>query len=539
MIWRTPACISALLLAACSVAPRPGAPSPAAPRTAAPAVQAGDAVPAWPTYHADASRSGVDTTSPPLTSPHVVWRSPALDGDVYAEPLMAGGRVIAATEGDSLYALDGATGTVAWRTNLGTPEPRSQLPCGNIFPLGITGTPVIDTAAQLVYAVAETEGGHHTLAAVELATGRIRWRRSVDPPGMNVVTQQQRAALTLSGGRVYVAFGGLLGDCGDYHGWVVGVAADGSGPLLDFRVPSGREAGIWAPAGPVVDARGDLLTATGNSDSHTAFDDGNAVLRLSPDLRQAGLRAALEPAPEQHPPVGEPRRRRDGVAAARRRRDAWAPADWPVLNAADSDVGSISPAPVGSGLLFQGGKSGVGYLLHADHLGGIGGQAFSGGLPGRLVRRHGLLRPVPLRALSRRPASAPDRARGDLLRGVDRSSDGSADPRRRGGLGGGIRAEHAPRSRSDERGRARGAPGWSDRALRDPGEPGRPPRGWLGSVGRRRRRGLTWDEGSERPMTSTAVESPFSTGEGRRACASRPSQASEQVAWRGSTEPAA
>jgi outer membrane protein assembly factor BamB len=336
--------VCTLLLVACGGGSGSGAPRVADPGTAAPAARAGGDVPAWATYHADAGHTGVDPSSPQLASPHVLWRSPALDGAVYAEPLIAGGRVIAATEGDSVYALDATRGAVVWRTTLGVPEPRSQLPCGDIFPLGITGTPVIDTGAQVVYAVAETVGGHHTLAALDLATGHIRWQRGVDPPGMNAVTEQQRAALVLAGGRVYVAFGGLFGDCGPYHGWVVGVAANGSGPLLDVRVPSGREAGIWASAGPVVDSGGDLIVATGNSESATTFDDGNAVLRLSADLRQL---------------------------------DVWAPADWAALNTTDSDIGSISPAPVGSGLLFQTGKRGIGYLLRAGHLGGVGGQAFA------------------------------------------------------------------------------------------------------------------------------------------------------------------
>jgi outer membrane protein assembly factor BamB len=340
---RCAAPLLAVVLAACGATASPAARPPAAtPGTALPA--AATATAAWTTYHADGSRSGVDTTSPPMGMPQVLWRSPALDGDVYAEPLLAGGHVIVATEGDSLYSLDSRTGAVTWQAHLGTPVPRAQLPCGDIFPLGITGTPVIDPAAQLVYAVAETAQGRHTLAAVELATGRVRWQRSVDPPGMDAITEQQRGALTLASGRVYVPFGGLFGDCGAYHGWVVGVAADGGGPLLDFRVPSGREAGIWAPAGPVVEPSGDLLVATGNSESLTTFDGGHAVIRLSPDLHQL---------------------------------DEWAPTDWRVLNATDADIGSISPAPVGPDLLFQGGKSGRGYLLRAGHLGGVGGEAFA------------------------------------------------------------------------------------------------------------------------------------------------------------------
>ena len=34
---------------------------------------------------------------------------------------------------------------------------------------------------------------------------------------------QERGALTVSGGRVWVPFGGLAGDCGGYKGRVVGV----------------------------------------------------------------------------------------------------------------------------------------------------------------------------------------------------------------------------------------------------------------------------------------------------------------------------
>jgi outer membrane protein assembly factor BamB len=332
-----------LLLAACGAPPaaRPAGPASRTAGTAAPALGTGSA---WTTYHGDAARTGVDSSSPPMGSPRVLWRSAALDGDVYAEPLVVDGHVIVATEGDTLYSLDAGTGAVAWQAHLGTPVPRSMLPCGNIFPLGITGTPVVDRAAQLVYAVAETTPGTHILAAVELGSGRVRWQRGVDPPGMTAIAQQQRAALTLDAGRVVVAFGGLLGDCGAYHGWVVAVAADGGGPLLDFRVPSTREAGIWAPAGPLVDTDGSLLVATGNSEAAVALDGGDSVLRLSPDLHQL---------------------------------DQWAPADWRVLNATDADVGSISPAAVGGGLLFQGGKSGRGHLLRAGHLGGAGGEAFA------------------------------------------------------------------------------------------------------------------------------------------------------------------
>src|SRR5438552_775710 len=83
---------------------------------------------------------------------------------------------------------------------------------------------------------------------------------------------QRRAALALVGDRVYVAFGGLYGDCGDYRGAIVGVHADGSGPAISYRVPAQREGAIWAPAGMAADSGGSLFVATGNTPATGAFD---------------------------------------------------------------------------------------------------------------------------------------------------------------------------------------------------------------------------------------------------------------------------
>src|SRR5439155_7436352 len=58
---------------------------------------------------------------------------------------------------------------------------------------------------------------------------RGRLASPIDPPGMDPLTQQLRSALSLGNGRVYIAYGGLFGDCGDYHGWVAAVAADATG----------------------------------------------------------------------------------------------------------------------------------------------------------------------------------------------------------------------------------------------------------------------------------------------------------------------
>ena len=89
--------------------------------------------------------------------------------------------MIVATEGNNVFSLDAATGAVVWQTALGTPVDGKTLPCGNIDPSGITGTPVIDTESGTIYVVAFLSvGPHHELFALDLATGVTRWHLTVD-----------------------------------------------------------------------------------------------------------------------------------------------------------------------------------------------------------------------------------------------------------------------------------------------------------------------------------------------------------------------
>jgi outer membrane protein assembly factor BamB len=297
---------------------------------------------AWPTFGRDFTRSGVATGVAPAGGPgslKVGWRA-HLDGAVYGQPLLIGSMAIAATENDSLYALDQATGKVRWRTHVGTPVPRSALPCGNIDPLGITGTPVYDPSSGIVYAVAETSGYHHVLVGVSVTDGRLAVERDIPAPDGQPRYDQQRPALTLAGGRVYVAFGGLAGDCGPYRGSVAGIPVSGSGDIISYVVPTPREGAIWAPGGPVTGPDGTLYVSVGNG-SGTSFDYSDSVTALSPDLHRTGV---------------------------------FAPSTWRRDNAGDLDLGSTQPALLPGGMLLADGKSGTAYLVSAAHLGGVGGQ---------------------------------------------------------------------------------------------------------------------------------------------------------------------
>src|SRR5204862_154627 len=82
------------------------------------------------------TRTGVEPGQSAFSKVGEAWRSGQLDGDVYAEPLVARGQVVVATENDSVYTFDLSTGHPGWQVHLGEPVPRSQLPCGDIDPTG-------------------------------------------------------------------------------------------------------------------------------------------------------------------------------------------------------------------------------------------------------------------------------------------------------------------------------------------------------------------------------------------------------------------
>ncbi len=237
----------------------------------------------WPTYDRTAGRSGVSVSSPAPGAVRSSWTA-AVDGAVYAQPLVVGAEVIVATENDSVYALDAASGAVRWSRHLAGPVP-GGLPCGNIDPSGITGTPVADVATGRLWVVTFTAqpAYRHTLWELDLASGQTVAQRPVDVSGSDPRAQQQRGALVLLGSRVYVPFGGLDGDCSDYKGRMVGAPVSGSGSLVTFTTANQRQAGIWAPAGESV--RDDsLYVATGNGMPYDQVDDSDSVVRLSPDL---------------------------------------------------------------------------------------------------------------------------------------------------------------------------------------------------------------------------------------------------------------
>jgi hypothetical protein len=229
-------------------------------------------------YHGQPNRSG-NFVVPALTwdrarSLHLVEDfRPRFSGNLYAQPLYwrAPGSesaiLLVATEDNVVRALDAASGDEVWARSLGKPVARSSLSCGNIDPLGVTGTPVIDEATDAIYldaAIGASSGPRHLVFALSLSlkdgSNRPGWpvdiADALKGENQDFVPrdQNQRGALAILGGALYLPFGGHTGDCGGCHGFVVGIS------LYDPRTVKawttrGRGGGIWAPGGISTDGK--------------------------------------------------------------------------------------------------------------------------------------------------------------------------------------------------------------------------------------------------------------------------------------------
>jgi hypothetical protein len=346
---RLPVATLALVVAAGCTSSTAGAgghrPATAAPAHAAHAVPSSD----WTTFDQNGLRTGVDASGATFTNPTAAWTSPTLDGSLYGQPLIYANRVFAATENDTLYALAADTGAVLWSKHVAAPYTPSGGICGDILPtVGITGTPVIDTARAEIFAVATEQAGggaSHHLVGLNLYTGAVELDEDIDPAAVVAPAYElQRVSLGLTDGRVIIGMGGNSGDCGTYHGLVVSAPEDGSAPST-FTVadrPGDNQGAVWmGGAAPVIDAQGNIWVSTGNAATGSTPDDSDSVLKLSPTM------ALL---------------------------DSFTPSTWKSDNDNDQDLASTAPVLLPNGIVFQVGKLRTAYVLQGSHLGGIGGQ---------------------------------------------------------------------------------------------------------------------------------------------------------------------
>ena len=393
------------------------------------------------TYHYDNLRTGWNSHEDSLTpkkvsGPHfdVLFTPTPLDDQVDAQPLIVPDETITAgsspgkhevvyvaTESDTVYAIDAASGNVLIKQTIGQPvpinawPPPSPLPpaygCSNNGPnVGINSTPVIDRASNTMYVMAyafESGAPVYRIHALNLSdltdrvspvlvSGSHTLADGTTFP-FNAGWQRQRPALLESNGNIYAAFGSFCDWGGDQsRGWILGwqtpsLTALPGNQLNDQLANSTPPAGtflssIWMSGyGVAADGAGDLYFVTGNSDSnlagglncigsapcayYTTYDGyggappytniQNSVVSLLPDL------SALH--------------------------DLFTPWGEAFLDEYDADYGSggalLLPDQHGPipHLVAAAGKDGKLYILNRDHLGGYNPPGFGGGSTDNVV----------------------------------------------------------------------------------------------------------------------------------------------------------
>jgi hypothetical protein len=367
------------------------------------------------TYHNDNARTGANTNESQLTLANVNARSFGLlmkhdvDGYVYAQPLFVAGVkipgrgthdvVYVATENDSVYAFDadrnaGPNAGLLWHASLGdginivTNHEFGGRYHNNVLQdmlpkVGITGTPVIDAASGTLYVVglnreatATATNYFQRLHALNIATGAeqpgspVIINATFPGTGMdssngivtfNTKQQNERCALTLAGGILYIAYSSYA-DTDPYHGWIIGFDAASLQPLTNqvfnttpnaTKAVFGRNAGegaLWMGGGGLcVDAGNNIYfeVANGSFDADKGGGDyGDSFMKLTTSNRLA-------------------------VA------DYFTPFNQAALQSADADLGSggpvLLPDDAGSAahphLIVGGGKEGKIYLVDRDKMG--------------------------------------------------------------------------------------------------------------------------------------------------------------------------
>jgi hypothetical protein len=352
------------------------------------------------TYHNNVSRNGVNSQEYSLTPANVTTNtfgklfSCGVDGAIYGQPLwvpnltingVQHNAIFVATQHDGLFAFDADKSpcTGLWKVSLidaahggepgETSVPGTLVGSGSfdIDPeVGVTGTPVIDPVAKILYVVSKSVDSTGTsffqrLHAIDLLTGKEKVSTSpavisgtfpsiAGPVTFSPQQENQRPGLALVNGVVYLAWAAHE-DTNPWYGWMMGYDATSLAHLYTFNAtPNTSQGGIWMGGGaPSADTSGNLYVITGNGNF-----DANSSTPPNNDYGDSFLQLTVSLAVTQY----------------------FTPADEASDNNADQDFGSggtsvIVDLPANgkhpNHLVIGGGKDGYLCLLNRDALGGF------------------------------------------------------------------------------------------------------------------------------------------------------------------------
>jgi len=306
------------------------------------------------TWRYDNTHAGQNTSETTLTPANVNVNtfgklfSLAVDSTIYAQPLyvpgltMVDGKVhnvlFVATENDSLYAFDsdsngGANSKPIWKVTLtdtahGAQAGATSIPWnqqdaiygqGDIGPtIGITGTPVINSATNTMYVVSNTEESgafYSRLHAINIINGAEQTSPTVAQSPVVIsatvsgtgtsstggklsfdpLVDNQRPALDFYNGYVYIGYA-AHSDIGPWHGWLFSYNATTMQQSAALCLSAnGGGAGIWSSgAGLPIDTDapgGRMFLVTGNNGPGdlVAYDSFAAGAQLGESILDISL----------------------------------------------------------------------------------------------------------------------------------------------------------------------------------------------------------------------------------------------------------
>lgn len=321
------------------------------------------------TQHNNTERTGANLNETVLMPSNVNARQfgvifkRVVDDQVYSRPLIVtnvnigGGThavVYITTVNNSVYAFDANDPSASqplWHVNFGTPANVNDwdFGCTDLNGnMGIIGTPVIDDHSGTLYVVALTrirDNFVQRLHALDITTG-VDLPGSpvtIEAPDFNALLQNQRPALALGNGSVYVGYASHC-DKEPYHGFLLKYDAKSLRQTAVFNTsPTGQEASIWQSGqAPAIDAAGNVYVVTANGSWDGKSNFGESFLKLSPDLQVL---------------------------------DWFTPTNHAYLDSTDADLDASGATLVpGTHTVMDGGKQGVLYLVNADNMGHLGDE---------------------------------------------------------------------------------------------------------------------------------------------------------------------
>jgi hypothetical protein len=327
------------------------------------------------TQHNNNARTGANLDETLLTPENVnkarfgMLFKRVLDDQLYTQPLIAtrvqvgGGTrdmVFVTTVNNSVYAFDANDAAAVlpiWHVNFGIPANLHSADFGCLDingQMGIIGTPVIDRQRGVLYVVSLTRAGAaaapgtgfiQRLHALDLATGADLPESpvTIEAPDFNPLMQNQRPALALANGMVYVGYASHC-DKDPYHGFLMAYDAASLAQVAVFNTsPTGSEASIWQSGqGPAVDEEGNIYVVTGNGSWDGVNNFSESFLKLSPSLKLL---------------------------------DWFTPGNHFTLDEQDADLNSSGATLIpGKRLVLGGGKEGVLYTLDTRNFGHLGDE---------------------------------------------------------------------------------------------------------------------------------------------------------------------